>query len=501
VDYCGYLPSPALAYYAMQNGMPSIMVTGSHIPADRNGVKFTKRTSEVLKSDEVDILLSVKQVREQENDIQPNESLFSPDGSLKRPPSPLRSNCRATDLYIRRYLDSFRQDCLLGLRIVVYQHSAVGRDIIVRVFQELGAEVIAPANRINVSYIDEEKKAETTMDVDLRSEVFVPVDTEKITGQTKAVLKHLAQTYHPDFIVSADGDTDRPLLADESGEFVPGDKLGFLALKFLMRGKTSCFVALPISTNDGVVSGIDKLGSGSRTSLTKIGSPYIVSAMLNAPDHDLIVGWEANGGFLLGSDVVMFGRKLGSLPTRDSILPLLAAILLAKQERKTVSQIIADELEPRISIAGVTDNTIPGAEMYTSDVGRKLIQSLSPSDGSVKQVAFDDSSVHIEYTDGSCTTPGETSVSSRGLLEIRDRIGDYFSVVNLCSISAINYVDGVRVTFAEDNVVYHMRPSGNAPEFRSYVTANTLQQASQVLLQGRTVVIPNIIRDIVGDGV
>jgi phosphomannomutase len=34
--YYGVVPTPALAYKAMQDKMPCIMITGSHIPFDRN---------------------------------------------------------------------------------------------------------------------------------------------------------------------------------------------------------------------------------------------------------------------------------------------------------------------------------------------------------------------------------------------------------------------------------------------------------------------------------
>ena len=53
---CGLVPSPALALYGIEQGIPSIMVTGSHIPADRNGIKFNKPAGEILKSDEPGIL-------------------------------------------------------------------------------------------------------------------------------------------------------------------------------------------------------------------------------------------------------------------------------------------------------------------------------------------------------------------------------------------------------------------------------------------------------------
>ena len=49
---CGRIPSPAVALFGLEQGMPAIMVTGSHIPADRNGIKFNKCSGEILKQDE-----------------------------------------------------------------------------------------------------------------------------------------------------------------------------------------------------------------------------------------------------------------------------------------------------------------------------------------------------------------------------------------------------------------------------------------------------------------
>ncbi|MBD3845158.1 hypothetical protein IED13_05580 [Bosea sp. SSUT16] len=54
---CGALPTPALALTAMRRGSPAIIVTGSHIPDDRNGLKFYRATGEIDKADEVRILM------------------------------------------------------------------------------------------------------------------------------------------------------------------------------------------------------------------------------------------------------------------------------------------------------------------------------------------------------------------------------------------------------------------------------------------------------------
>ena len=44
---CGDVPTPALALAAMKAGAAAVMVTGSHIPADRNGLKFYLPSGEI----------------------------------------------------------------------------------------------------------------------------------------------------------------------------------------------------------------------------------------------------------------------------------------------------------------------------------------------------------------------------------------------------------------------------------------------------------------------
>lgn len=53
--FCGLVPTPAMALWAFKHKIPSIMVTGSHIPDDRNGIKFYPPDGEILKQDEIGI--------------------------------------------------------------------------------------------------------------------------------------------------------------------------------------------------------------------------------------------------------------------------------------------------------------------------------------------------------------------------------------------------------------------------------------------------------------
>ncbi|TOP04637.1 phosphomannomutase, partial [Vibrio parahaemolyticus] len=54
--------------------------------------------------------------------------------------------------------------------------------------------------------------------------------------------------------------------------------------------------------------------------------------------YSTVAGFEANGGFLLGSDVFVNGRKIKALPTRDAVLPAL--MLLAASKQSSISQLV-----------------------------------------------------------------------------------------------------------------------------------------------------------------
>ena len=64
VRFIGILDHPT----GIQNNIPSIMVTGSHIPDDRNGIKFNHPKGEILKADELGI--KSQQVSINEEDFQ-----------------------------------------------------------------------------------------------------------------------------------------------------------------------------------------------------------------------------------------------------------------------------------------------------------------------------------------------------------------------------------------------------------------------------------------------
>ncbi|MCK5872791.1 MAG: phosphomannomutase, partial [Methylococcales bacterium] len=174
----GHIPSPAIALYGLYQSFPTIMVTGSHIPDDRNGIKFNKADGEILKSDEQPIKQQVVTIP---------AAYFSETGQLLTPPELPQVNSTAEEHYIRRFLDFFPKNCLQGKKIGLYEHSSVSRDCLKTILQQLGAEVTSLA----------------------RSEQFVAVDTEAIRAEDVVLAKKWAQEYDFDCIISTDGDGDR----------------------------------------------------------------------------------------------------------------------------------------------------------------------------------------------------------------------------------------------------------------------------------------------------
>src|SRR5258708_36967826 len=127
--------------YATRGRCGSIMVTGSHIPFDRNGYKLNTSRGELLKEHEGPINDLVRKVRERIYGEDFKTSPFTEDGSLRHPPPPLDPESpAAASAWIERHTGFFGNSALAGKRILVYQHSAVGRDLLVEILQHLGAE-------------------------------------------------------------------------------------------------------------------------------------------------------------------------------------------------------------------------------------------------------------------------------------------------------------------------------------------------------------------------
>ena len=149
-----------------------------------------------------------------------------------------------------------------------------------------------------------------------------------------------------------------------------------------------------------------------------------------------MVGYEANGGFLLNSHIERQGRTLRALPTRDAVLVILSILLLAKRQGRRVSELAA-ALPARFTASGRMKNVPP----------RKSAALLE------------------RFSTGSDAADGRELEAVFGAL---------------CgTVGTIDRTDGLRVTFGNGEIL-HVRASGNAPELRCYSEAGTEERAKRI---------------------
>lgn len=398
--YCGFVPTPALALYAFSQGIPSLMVTGSHIPDDRNGIKFYRPAGEVLKDDEAGMRGQV---------IGTDPGLFTNAGALVAP-TPLPEVTDVASAYVQRYADFFGTDALAGLTIGVYQHSAVGRDILVDVVAALGGKGVPIG----------------------RATKFIPVDTEAIRPEDVELARVWAREFGFDAIISTDGDSDRPLLADHTGEWMRGDVLGVLCARALKAQA----VITPVSSN----TVLERSQAFPVTDRTRIGSPFVIAAMNAQLAKGLapVVGYEANGGFLLGSPL----GTLASLPTRDAVLPVLAVIVASRPGR---IRDLLDALPPRVTCSDRIQN-------FATERSEAIFAALLEGD-TATQIA---------------------------------RLNGCFGGV-AGAVIHVDLTDGIRMT-TQTGAILHLRRSGNAPELRCYSESDTADHAAEINRQALAIV-------------
>jgi len=212
--------------------------------------------------------------------------------------------------------------------------------------------------------------------------------------------------------------------------FFGGDLVGMVVAEYLQADA----VVVPITCNDAIDRG--SLAAVLEPK-TRIGSPFVIAGMEAARQKGKkrICGWEPNGGFLTGSDMVRNGRSLSALPTRDAFLPIMAVLFAARESGLSLTGLFA-RLPQRFSRAALLPH-IPRA------IGLRVAEYLTAS--------------HVP----------QFFTSDQGF----------------GTIDRIDRTDGVRILFANGEVV-HVRPSGNADELRIYAVADSQARADAIAAMG-----------------
>ena len=246
----GVIPTPALTYFVKKSSHAAggIMVTGSHIKADLNGVKLLVDGEEVNKDQEKEI-----------------EALFGKTKSDGINPI-VKSEDTARDLYIEM-LVNMADLPYPKWKIVVDTANGTQTEITQPLFDALGLDFES--------------------DNDIQSDYFVPRDTESndsVAELSKRVLQSSA-----DLGVAFDVDGDRVVFVDNHGDFVPGDY--------------SC----ALIATDPIVTTISTADVVTNAHRTKIGATYVITKMKEVGAK---FGFEPNGGGIFADN--FYGRDGGA---------------------------------------------------------------------------------------------------------------------------------------------------------------------------------------------
>ncbi len=260
----GVTPIPSINWLIKNTSVKAgIMITGSHIAPQMNGVKFYAHDEEISLEDEKlidEIYLKIK------GKIKPTgkETLVVKES-------------RAAELY---------EEMLTGLIKTKLPKWKVGLDC-----ANGGQSVVMPAllRRLGLEVV------EVNCDP---QKPFIARDTDT---DDKAGLEELKLTVPKekcDFGIAFDGDGDRVVFIDEKGQFVIGEY--------------SCSLIAKDSLGDTIVTTVaasqvvEKLGK--KVVRTKVGSPFVVGKM---KELGVKFGFEPNGGAV--SAEIMYTRDGGSM--------------------------------------------------------------------------------------------------------------------------------------------------------------------------------------------
>lgn len=338
---CRVVPTPAVAHLvrAMQAD-GGIVISASHNPPEYNGLKVFSREGFKLPDALEDAI---------------EEFLVSGERIARQSGSAVGSSHMVKDA-LTRYIDysveSFPAGALDGMRIAVDCGHGASAKSTVLAMQSLGAEVVA----INTDYNGDD------INVGCGSTNLVP-------------LIELVKRGSFDLGIAHDGDADRMLAVDESGNEVDGDQIiAILAKDMSERGvlKSNTVIAT-IMCNLGFEVAMRELGIA--VVKTQVGDRYVLEQMLTMGAN---LGGEQSGHIILldhnsTGDGLMTALTLCDAVKRSGAPLSKLAQVMTRFPQVMVNVHVANK--HHVSASSAITSAIAQAEERLGDTGRVLVRA------------------------------------------------------------------------------------------------------------------------------
>ena len=264
VAYLGTVPTPGVQAYAEENGVPAMVLTASHNPPEHNGIKLVGADGVELAVERLerieDRLLSESFDRAEWNDVGRTRSV---DG--------------AAEDYVAELLAAVDCEAIADADLTVAVDPGHGAGAVTspEFFRELGCHVLT---------------------LNAQPDGHFPGRRPEPVEKHLQGLQRLVRTSGADLGVAHDGDADRAIFVDETGEFIEGDAtLAALAEAELRAGDA---VVSAVSTSQRLVDVADRVGA--TLHMTPIGSSHIITKVqsLQRGGETVPIAGEGNGGVI-----------------------------------------------------------------------------------------------------------------------------------------------------------------------------------------------------------
>ena len=306
----GPMPTPAIAYLTQTlRANAGIVISASHNLFEDNGIKFFSADGDKL-ADSVEL--------EIEAEI---------EKKLQTVPCVALGKARRIDDAPGRYIEFCKSTIpsltrLSGLKIVVDCANGATYHIAPNVFGELGADVVAIANKPDGFNINQGCGS---------------TEPELLRQQ---VLKNGA-----DVGVALDGDGDRVVMVDASGNIVTGDQIVYIiARDRQQRGLLNGGVVGTLMSNYGLEKAVSAMGVPFVR--TQVGDRYVLEAL---KERDWKIGGESSGHVVCRDKTT----------TGDGIIAALQVLAIMMKQEKTLQQLCSGiTLLPQTLINLKTDSAL-----------------------------------------------------------------------------------------------------------------------------------------------
>jgi phosphoglucosamine mutase len=372
VHVTGVVPTPALAYLARTGPYAAgIMVSASHNPAEDNGLK-------VIDSDGLKLDDSIEDELEQLIWREGELSGVGNDALGRRVDASAE-----VDAYLAHRIGLAASIPGHGLRIVLDGANGSGSAFGPAILSATGAMVEA----IHVE--------PDGMNINVRSGATAPASL------AEAVVARGA-----DVGFALDGDADRLIAVDASGQVVDGDQvLGILALERLSRGGLPGGLVVSVLSNGGLQAAVE--AAGGTVVRTPVGDKYILEGMQVS---GAVLGGEKSGHVIVlehttsGDGIVTALEVLRVMTARRSTLgELAAAIPMLPQQQRAVKARHKDQWEGD----PVLGRAIAEAMARLAGAGRVLVRPSGTEPALRVMVEGPDAALVTELADALAALAGE----------------------------------------------------------------------------------------------